>query len=108
MPLLRRGLTCVPSYFSLQSFFTLMEIYFQLIAYAEGVRNTCRELASECFLGCGSETMELDPCRGDLRLVEFSASKATYVIDIKPFREYGSPRTIPYLASLRDLLCNPE
>ncbi|MEO8574850.1 MAG: DNA polymerase [Pyrinomonadaceae bacterium] len=81
-----------------------MEIYFQLITDAEGVRNTCRELANEKFLGFDTETTELDPYRGDLRLVQFSTGKATYVIDIKPFRENGSPRTNPDLAPLRDLL----
>jgi DNA polymerase-1 len=85
-----------------------MEIYFQLITDAEGVRNTCRELANEKFLGFDTETTELDPYRGDLRLVQFSTGKATYVIDIKPFRENGSPRTNPDLAPLRALLSDPE
>ena len=85
-----------------------MEIYFQLITDAEGIRNTCRELANEKFLGFDTETTELDPYRGDLRLVQFSTGKATYVIDIKPFRENGSPRMNPDLAPLRDLLSDPE
>ena len=84
-----------------------MEIYFQLITDAEGIRNTCRELANEKFLGFDTETTELDPYRGDLRLVQFSTGKATYVIDIKPFRENGSPRMNPDLAPLRDLLSDP-
>lgn len=85
-----------------------MEIYFQLITDAEGVRNACRELSNEKFLGFDTETTELDPYRGDLRLVQFSSGKATYVIDLKPFRENGSPRTNPDLAPLRDLLSDPE
>jgi DNA polymerase-1 len=83
-----------------------MEIYFQLIDDAEGVRKTCQELAGEKYLGFDTETTELDPYRGDLRLVQFSTGKATYVIDLKPFGSNGSLRTNPGLAPLRDLLAD--
>lgn len=85
-----------------------MEIYFQLINDAEGVRNACRELAGEKLLGFDTETTELDPYRGDLRLVQFSTGKATYVIDMKPFGSNGSLRSNPDLAPLRDVLSDPE
>ncbi|HEX6125699.1 MAG TPA: hypothetical protein VFZ23_10055, partial [Pyrinomonadaceae bacterium] len=75
-----------------------MEIYFQLINDAEGVRKIYRELAGERFLGFDTETTELDPYRGDLRLVQFSTGKATYVIDLKPFRSNGPLRDTPELA----------
>ena len=81
-----------------------MEIYFQLINDAEGVRNACRELAGEKLLGFDTETTELDPYRGDLRLVQFSTGKATYVIDLKTFGANGSLRSNPDLAPLRDVL----
>ncbi|MEP6704723.1 MAG: ribonuclease D, partial [Acidobacteriota bacterium] len=83
---------------------TFMEIYFQLITDAEGVRNACRDVAGEKFLGFDTETTELDPYRGDLRLVQFSTGKATYVIDLKPFRSGGPLVSNPDLAPLRDLL----
>ena len=85
-----------------------MEIYFQLINDAEGVRKACHELAGERFLGFDTETTELDPYRGDLRLVQFSTGKATYVIDLKPFGSNGSLRDNPALAPLRDLLSDRE
>ena len=85
-----------------------MEIFFQLITDAEGVRNTCRELAGERFLGFDTETTELDPYRGDLRLVQFSTGKATYVIDLKNFGSNGSLRENTDLAPLRDLFADRE
>jgi DNA polymerase-1 len=83
-----------------------MEIYFQLIKDAEGVRNACSELSGERFLGFDTETTELDPYRGELRLVQFSTGKSTYVIDLKPFGSNGALRERPELAPLRDLLAD--
>jgi DNA polymerase-1 len=83
-----------------------MEIYFQLINDAEGVRNACRELADERLLGFDTETTELDPYRGDLRLVQFSTGRATYVFDLKNFGSNGSLRANSDLAPLRDLLAD--
>ena len=83
-----------------------MEIYFQLIDDADGVRRACRELDSEKFLGFDTETTELDPYRGDIRLVQFSTGKATYVIDLKPFGSNGSLRENTDLAPLRELLAD--
>jgi DNA polymerase-1 len=85
-----------------------MEIYFQFVNDAEGVQKACRELAGEKYLGFDTETTELDPYRGDLRLVQFSTGKSTYVIDLKPFRNNGSVTENPALAPLRDLLADPS
>ena len=85
-----------------------MEIYFQLIDDAEGVQRACRELSAERFIGFDTETTELDPYRGDVRLVQFSSGKATYVIDLKNFGSNGSLRSNPGLAPLRDLLADPS
>ena len=85
-----------------------MELYFQLINDAEGVRKACSELAGEKFLGFDTETTELDPYRGDLRLVQFSTGKATFVIDLRSFGSNGGLRDHPGLAPLRDLLSDPS
>ena len=85
-----------------------MEIYFQLVNDAEGVKKACRELANAKFLGFDTETTELDPYRGDLRLVQFSTGNATYVIDLKNFRANGSLRDHPDLAPLREVLSDPS
>ena len=84
-----------------------MEVYFQLIRDAEGVQRACGELANEQFIGFDTETTELDPYKGDIRLVQLSSGKATYVIDLRPFKESGGLRNNSDLAPLRDLLSNP-
>jgi DNA polymerase I len=85
-----------------------MQIYFQLIDDADGVVKACRELSGETFLGFDTETTELDPYRGDLRLVQFSSGRSTYVFDLKPFGSNGSLKSNPALQPLRDLLSDPS
>jgi len=81
-----------------------MEIYFQLIRDGEGLLAACEELKKEEFVGFDTETTELDPYDGDIRLVQFSSGKQNYVIDLKPFRDRGNLRDSAELAPLRDLL----
>lgn len=85
-----------------------MEIYFQLVKDAEGVKKAYDELITEEYLGFDTETTELDPYDGNLRLVQFSNGKNTYVIDLKPFADKGDIKTMPELAPLRDLLTAPK
>ena len=85
-----------------------MEIYFQLVNDAEGVKKAYDELSTEEYLGFDTETTELDPYDGSLRLVQFSNGKNTYVIDLKPFADHGDIKTMPELAPLRDLLTAPK
>jgi len=84
-----------------------MEIYFQLITDADGVGKACRELAGERYIGFDTETTELDPYHGDIRLVQLSTGKATYVIDLKPFGSNGDLRENPALEPLRAFLSDP-
>ncbi len=95
-----------------------MEIYFQIAKDAEAVRKACAELAEASVLGLDTETTELDPRRGDLRLVQLSGNGKTVVFDMLPFRENGAGnasssngpnhglRTNEALAPLRDLIAN--
>lgn len=83
-----------------------MEIYFQLIRDPEALRAACDELKKEEFLGFDTETTELDPYDGELRLAQFSNGKNTYVIDLRPFSENGGLKNSPGLAPLRDLLAS--
>ncbi len=85
-----------------------MEVYFQLVSDAESLKKACDELKDEPFLGFDVETTELDPYKGDLRLVQLSNGENTKVIDLKPFRERGDVRTSPELAPLRDLLASKK
>ena len=66
-----------------------MEIYFQIARDAEAVRKACAELAEASVLGLDTETTELDPRRGDLRLVQLSGNGKTVVFDMLSFRENG-------------------
>lgn len=85
-----------------------MEVYFQLIRDAESLKKAVDELKNESFLGFDVETTELDPYRGDLRLVQLSNGQNTKVIDLKPFKAKGDLRTSPELAPLRDLLASTK
>ncbi|MEO7659069.1 MAG: DNA polymerase [Pyrinomonadaceae bacterium] len=85
-----------------------MEIYFQLVNDAESLKKACDELANAPFLGFDVETTDLDPYRGDLRLVQLSDGSNTKVIDLKPFKERGDLRTSAELAPLRELLASPK
>lgn len=85
-----------------------MEIYFQLINDAETLRKVCDDLKNEDFLGFDTETTELSPYDGMLRLVQLSTGRDTKVIDLMPFAASGDLRTSAELAPLRDLLAAPK
>ncbi len=85
-----------------------MEVYFQLINDAAGIKKIFGELSAEEFLGFDTETTDLDPYQGNIRLVQFSNGKNTYVIDLKPFADRGDLRTMDELAPLRELLAAPK
>ena len=61
-----------------------MEVYFEYIRDADGVRSACEELAREPYLGLDTETTELDPYRGEMRLVQISSGRKTFVFDMNP------------------------
>ena len=81
-----------------------MEVYFQLITEAEPLRAACEGFKSKEFLGFDTETTELDPFDGILRLVQLSDGTDTVVIDLKQFADKGDIRTIAELEPLRELL----
>jgi DNA polymerase I len=85
-----------------------MEVYFQLINDAAGIKKAYDELSAEEFLGFDTETTDLDPYEGNIRLVQFSNGKSTYVIDLKPFADKGDLRTMDELAPLRELIAAPK
>jgi DNA polymerase-1 len=81
-----------------------MEIYFQLIKDAERIKKVCDEFKEEDYLGFDTETTELDPYDGFLRLIQLSNGQSTYVIDLKPFAEKSDLKTSDELAPLREIL----
>src|SRR6476661_1529974 len=62
-----------------------MEIYFQLINDAESLKKACEELRGAEYLGFDVETTDLDPYRGELRLVQLSDGRNTKVVDVRAF-----------------------
>lgn len=80
-----------------------MEIEFELIRDAAGVKNACEELSREAVLGLDTETTELDPYKGEMRLVQLSSGRRTFIFDMLPFRTNGSLRENSELAPLRRL-----
>jgi DNA polymerase I-like protein with 3'-5' exonuclease and polymerase domains len=85
-----------------------MEVYFQYISDAEGLQKACDELRAADYIGFDTETTELDPFEGVIRLVQLSSGKDTKVIDLKPFADKGDLRTAPELAPLREILAAPK
>lgn len=81
-----------------------MEVYFQLITDGESLKEACEKLKEEDYLGFDTETTDLDPYDGYIRLVQLSNGKDTKVIDLKPFMEKGDLKTLPELEPLREIL----
>jgi len=75
-----------------------MEIYFRLIRDAAALTEACRELSAEPILGFDTETTELDPYKGELRLVQLGGRKSTVVVDLRAFTNPAD------LAPLKNLL----
>ena len=81
-----------------------MEVYFQIITDGASLKEACEKFNSEEYLGFDTETTELDPFEGNIRLVQLSDGKNTIVIDLKPFADKGDLRELPELDPLRELL----
>ena len=79
-----------------------MEIYFQVITDAETLKEACETLKQFDVLGFDTETTDLDPYNGIVRLVQLSTGTDTKVIDLKPFAERGDLKTSDELAPLRE------
>ena len=78
-----------------------LSINFQYVTDAAALKKACEELKREQHVGFDTETTELDPYRGNLRLVQLSTGRSTYVVDIKKF---GDGRGNADLTPLRSLL----
>ncbi len=92
----------------------IMEIYFELVNDPAGLKKACDELRGGAALGFDVETTELEPYKGELRLVQLSDGQKTVVIDLRGFggsqnSEAGSQlKNNQDLAPLRDLLASEK
>lgn len=75
---------------------------YQLITTAEGVRRAAQQLTSHSVLGLDTETTELDPYRGRMRLIQLAAPDGVRIFDLDHFG--GEPAQSLELQPLRDLL----
>jgi len=85
-----------------------MEVYFEYVRDASGLKAACEELGREPFLGLDTETTELDPYRGDMRLVQVSSGRKTFVFDMMPFRSNGGLSENTDVAPLRRIIESEE
>ncbi|MBK9154784.1 MAG: hypothetical protein IPM25_11310 [Chloracidobacterium sp.] len=81
-----------------------MEVFFQLIEDADALKAAVGELRRSNRIGFDTETTELDPHKGELRLVQFSDARNNYLIDLRKFAAGGETATAESLAPLRELL----
>jgi DNA polymerase I-like protein with 3'-5' exonuclease and polymerase domains len=84
-----------------------MNTDFQVIKTEAELRKTVESLSRHQVIGLDTETTELDPYYGRLRLIQLSTPSGVHVIDLDAFRN-GDLKTSDALASLRDLLAAPR
>ncbi len=84
-----------------------MSSQYQLITNAEELRRATDELANKQAIGLDTETTELDPYIGRLRLVQLASPDNVYVVDLNAFGD-ADPAKSEALAPLRQLLAAPR
>jgi DNA polymerase-1 len=76
---------------------------YQLITTADEVRRAVEQLSTHAVVGLDTETTELDPYRGRMRLIQLGAPDGVRIFDLDRF---GDAATNPDLAPLRQLLAD--
>jgi DNA polymerase I-like protein with 3'-5' exonuclease and polymerase domains len=79
-----------------------MEVYYQHVTTAADLRAVCQEFSALQAIGLDTETTELDPYKGELRLIQLAASPTN--VKLIDLRNFPDPKTNPDLDCLRDLL----
>src|SRR5438128_5127126 len=80
-----------------------MNTQYQFITEAESLRRAVDELSNKHALGLDTETTELDPHTGRLRLIQLATTDGVYIIDLNRFSD-GDMKQSETLESLRHLL----
>jgi len=83
-----------------------MNTNYQLIKNEEEVRRVVQTLSTHQAIGLDTETTELDPYYGRLRLIQLATPSGVHIIDLDAFRNGGDGdlSQTTALAPLRDLL----
>ncbi|HEX8396483.1 MAG TPA: DNA polymerase [Pyrinomonadaceae bacterium] len=79
-----------------------MEVYYQHVTNADDLRHICEEFSKLQAVGLDTETTDLDPYKGELRLIQLAAAADN--IKLIDLRNFPDPKTNPDLDCLRDLL----
>ena len=83
-----------------------MNMQYQLVTSAEEVRHAAEELSHKHAIGLDTETTELDPYLGRLRLIQLASPDGVYIVDLNSFT--GDLKQDEALAPLRQLLSAPR
>ncbi|HEX9422675.1 MAG TPA: DNA polymerase [Pyrinomonadaceae bacterium] len=83
-----------------------MNTNYELVKDEEQLRKAVESLSAYQAIGLDTETTELDPYFGRLRLIQFATPSGVHIIDLDAFRNGGNGELsqTTALASLRDLL----
>src|SRR5713226_4349110 len=84
-----------------------MSAQYQLITNGEDLRRATDELFNKQAIGLDTETTELDPYLGRLRLVQLASAEQVYIIDLNAFRDEDFSKS-EALEPLRRLLAAPR
>ena len=84
-----------------------MSASYQLITNGEELRRATDELFNKQAIGLDTETTELDPYLGRLRLVQLASADNVYIVDLNAFRD-GDFSKSEALEPLRQLLAAPR
>src|SRR5713226_7370824 len=80
---------------------------YQLLTNGEDLRRATDELFVKQAIGLDTETTELDPYLGRLRLVQLASADNVYIVDLNAFRD-GDLSKSEALEPLRQLLAAPR
>ncbi|HEV7375551.1 MAG TPA: DNA polymerase [Pyrinomonadaceae bacterium] len=80
---------------------------YKLITTPEELRSTVEELKQHATVGFDTETTDLDPYQGRLRLIQLASSDGVRIIDLDKFMD-GDLKKGDALAPLRELLAAPR
>lgn len=80
-----------------------MNTNYQLIKTEEELRKAVESLSAHQAIGLDTETTELDPYFGRMRLIQLASPSGVHIIDLDAFQN-GDPQKSDALAPLRDLL----
>jgi DNA polymerase I-like protein with 3'-5' exonuclease and polymerase domains len=84
-----------------------MSARYQLITNGEDLRRAAGELLNKQVIGLDTETTELDPYLGRLRLVQLASAEQVYIVDLNSFGDADFSKS-EALEPLRQLFTSPR